>query len=374
MIAKLPSSRRRQAGALLAAALFASTVAAASETPRPVLILTSTNDASRNSVAVFALQPVAAGADVASAAAAPAHSAWSLTLAQTLPTGGSGGASGNGGILQFKEDAGAVANFGSNTVTRLKRRDDAISVEGTLKMAPDCVQPDSVALAHDHLYIVGANCAESHTWHEGYSEPGAEVVKLTDATAGQIAVGETWAAVTLKSGSVLQLPLSAHGALNGHFTSISLPSEANSVPLGAAFWDDTLGFDPAHSVDSFAVVTPKGQVYPVAGPAPAFPSNAPCWIAKGRGNIWYTGNSPGQAISIFFSDAQGGVFYKSVSVPGVITDLSTSPDGRWLAAIYTANGSGYVTVFAVGDHGDLKQVATSSPIGAASFNGVAISQ
>ncbi len=369
MIAKLPFLRQRHVSTLIAAAMLASTAAAA-EQGRPVLILTSTN-ANANSVNVFALQ--SSGADIASGAPS-AQGAWTLALAQTLPTGGVGGASGNGGILQFKDDVGAVANFGSNTVTRLERQDDAIRIDGTINLAPDCVQPDSVALAHDHLYVVGANCAESHPWHEGYSEPGYQVVKLADSTAGQIAVGETWAAVTLKSGSVLQLPLASDGGLNGRSVSISLPSEANAVPLGAAFWDDLLGFDPAHSVDSFALVTSKAQVYPVAGPTPSFPSNAPCWIAKGRGNIWYTGNSPGQAISIFFSDGQGGVFYKSVPVPGVVTDLSTSRDGRWLAAIYTAGGSGYVTVFAIDDHGDLTHVATSSPVGASSFSGVAISQ
>jgi len=115
---------------------------------------------------------------------------------------------------------------------------------------------------------------------EGFSEPGSGVIKLSDPTAGQIAVGKTWAAVTLKSGSLLQLPLSRWGGLSGRSTSITLPGDASTVPLGAAFWDDTLGFDPAHSVDSFALVTSQGQVYPVAGPTPVFPSNAPCWVAK----------------------------------------------------------------------------------------------
>lgn len=363
MIPKLPLSRQWRTGTLIAAALFASNLAAAAEPARPLLVLTSTNDANGNSVAVFELQTAPSSASAGSY----------LTLAQTLPTGGIGGAAGNGGILQFKDGAGAVANFGSNTVTRLRRGDDSISVDGTINLSPDCVHPDSVALAHDHLFIVGENCAESHDWPEGYSEPGS-VIKLSDPTAGQIAVGKTWAAVTLKSGSLLQLPLSRWGGLSGRSTSITLPSDASTVPLGAAFWDDTLGFDPAHSVDSFALVTSQGRVYPVAGPTPVFPSNAPCWLAKGRGNIWYAGNSPGQAISIFFSDGQGGVFYKSVPVPGVVTDLSTSRDGRWLAAIYMAEGSGYVTVFSVDDQGDLTHVATSSPIGAVSFSGVAISQ
>ena len=51
-----------------------------------------------------------------------------------------------------------------------------------------------------------------------------------------------------------------------------------------------------------------------------------------------------------------------------------SPDRKWLAVIYAAGGDAYVAVFAIDAHGDLTPVATSSPIGVASFSGVAISQ
>jgi hypothetical protein len=357
VITTLPFSART--GMLLTAALLTSTLATAGEPSRIPLVLASTNDATGNSVAVFELRT----------SGTPA-----LNLAQLVPTGGNGGAAGDAGILQFKDGEGAVANFGSNTVTRLKRSYNRISVDGTIQLAPGCTHPDSVALSYDHLFVVGATCAESFTWPEGYHESGSAPIKLPDATAAQIAVGKTWAAVTLGSGSVLNMPLAHDGGLSGQSSQITLPSDANNTPLGAAFWDDTLGFEPAHSVDSFALATANGQVFPVAGPAPAYPTNAPCWLAKGRGNIWYAGNSPGHAISIFFSDGQGGVFYKSVPVPGVVTDLSTSRDGRWLAALYTADGSGFVTVFSVDDQGDLTLVATSSPIGAASFSGVAFSQ
>jgi hypothetical protein len=90
--------------------------------------------------------------------------------------------------------------------------------------------------------------------------------------------------------------------------------------------------------------------------------------------IWYSGYSPGQAISIFMTDGHGGVFHKSVPVPGTPTDITVSRDHRWLAAIYSAGGSAYVAVFAIDSYGDLTPVATSSPIGVAAFNGVAISE
>jgi hypothetical protein len=341
---------------VLAATLLAATAAAA-EPERSVLVLTSTNNPSSNAVVVFKLDT----------AGTP-----SLGYLDSLPTGGKGGASGNAGILQFKDDIGAVANFGSNSVTELFREDDTIGIAGTINQAPGCMQPDSVALTQSHLFILGANCAESHAWPSG--NPDGAVVHLTDPSGAQIAVGEQWSAVTLKSGSVLQLLLTRQGALNGASASITLPSTANNTPLGEAFWRDRLGFTPAHSPDSFAIMRKDQTVFPITGPTPPYPSNAPCWVAKGPGNVWYTGNSPGQAISIFFSDGEGGVFYKSIPLPGAPTDITVSRDGRWLAVIYSAGGDAHVAVFSIDAYGDLTPAATSSSVGVGAFSGVAISQ
>jgi hypothetical protein len=345
------------ASSVLAVTLFSSAAAVADEHDRSVLVLTSTNESSTNSVVVFKLDT---------------GNTPSLTLHATLPTGGVGGApaGGNAGMLQFKDDLGAVANFGSNTVSRLERVEDSIIVAGAVKLSSGCVQPVSVALAHDHTYVVGTNCAESNWWPSG----GADgVVKLTDPSAGQIAVGQTWGAVTLKSGSVLQLPLTREGALSGSTAAVALPSTANNTPLGADFWGDNLGFTPAHSPDSFAIVNPDRDIFPIAGPAPSFPTNAPCWVAKGAGNIWYTGNAPGDAISIFFTDDRGGVFYKSVPLPGSPTDITVSRDKKWLAVIYTLSGNGYIAVYSIDRFGGLTLAATSSPT-SATISGVAISE
>ena len=345
-------------GVTLAALFLTTALAVAGQQERSVFVLTSTNNPSGNAVVVFKLNT----------AETP-----SLSLAGTLPTGGKGGAGTNAGILQFKDDLGAVANYGSNSVSQLVRYDNFIAIGRTIHLAPDCAKPDSVALTKEHLFVVGTNCAESHAWPSGNVD--GTVVSLSDPSAAQIAVGENWAAVTLTSGSVLQLPLTEDdGALSGMSATVTLPSNANSVPLGAAFWGNILGFTPAHSPDSFAIVDENRNVFPIAGPMPPFPSNAPCWVAKGPGSAWYTGNSPGHAISVFFSDGQGGVFYKSVPVPGVPTDLTVSRDGKWLAVIYTASGDAYVAVFAIDAYGDLTPVATSNSIGVATFNGVAISQ
>jgi hypothetical protein len=353
------STARRAAG-ILALTVLATNLAVAGEpgeTSRAPLVLTSTNDQDSNQVVVFRLET----------GGTP-----SLSLLQTLPTGGKGGASGNAGILQVEDDLGAVANYGSNSVSELVRQGDSFYIRGRIALASGCVKPDSVALSGEQLLVAGATCVESHAWPSGVLD-GA-VVHLSDPSAAQIVVGRTWGAVTMTSGLLLQVGLTPWGALSGAATPVELPSTANNTPLGAAFWGDVLGFTPAHSPDSFAIVDAQRNVYPVAGPTPAYPTNAPCWVAKGRGNVWYTGNSPGQAISIFFSDGKGGVFYKSVPVPGVPTDLTVSPDGKWLAVIYTANGSGYVSVFAIDPYGDLSPEAISDPIGGAAFSGIAISQ
>jgi hypothetical protein len=348
----------RRSGFMLAAVCISSVLTASGQREHSALVVTSTNGATGNAVVVFKLNTMGTP---------------SLTLAQTLPTGGKGGASTNAGILQFKDDLGAVANYGSNTVTQLTRYDNSIVLAKTIHLAPDCLNPDSVALTRDHLFVVGTNCAESHAWPWGYVD--GPVVSLADSSAAQIAVGRNWAAVTMSSGSLLRLPLEQdEGVLNGTSTSIPLPADADMVPLGAAFWGNVLGFTPAHSPDSFAIVDDEQNLTPIPGPAPSYPVNAPCWVAKGPGNIWYTGNSPGHAISIFFSDGKGGVFYKSVPLPGAPSDITVSADHKWLAVIYAEGSEAFVGVFAIDGHGDLTSVATSSPIGVASFNGVAISQ
>jgi hypothetical protein len=353
---KLAKTRVRHLASTLVVTLIAATAAVADEPERGVFVLTSTNDPSANEVVVFKLDT----------AGTP-----TLSLVDTLPTQGKGGA-GGAGILQFKDDLGAVGNYGSNSVSRIVRHHDFIRIEGTIGLAPDCAKPNSVALTRDHLFVVGANCAESHAWPSGSLD--GTIVALTDPSAAQIAVGKDWAAVTMTSGSLLQLTLKREGALSGSSVAVTLPNTANNTPLGAAFWDDVLGFTPAHSPDSFAIVNKSRDLFPVTGPTPPYPTNAPCWVAKGPGNLWYTANSPGHAISIFLTDGQGGVFYKSIALPGAPTDITVSPDKKWLAVIYSAGGIAYVAVFGIDDYGDLTPVTTSNPIGVASFSGVAISE
>src|SRR5579862_1300242 len=101
------------AAGVLAAMFLASAFAVAGEDGRNVLVVTSTNAPSGNDLVVFRLDT---------------DGTPTLSLVDMLPTGGNGGASGNAGAVQFKGNLGAVANFGSNSVSQLVRYDDFIGI------------------------------------------------------------------------------------------------------------------------------------------------------------------------------------------------------------------------------------------------------
>jgi hypothetical protein len=60
---------------------------------------------------------------------------------------------------------------------------------------------------------------------------------------------------------------------------------------------------------------------------------------------------------------EGGVFYKSVPLPGSPTDITVC-----------TSGSAYVAVFSIDSYGALTQVATSKAGDVAAFSGVAFSE
>ena len=321
-----------RAGGMLAAIFLATALAVAGEDGRSVFVLTSTNNASANEVVVFKLNT----------GGTP-----SLSWENTLPTGGKGGASTNAGILQFKGDLGAVANYGSNTVSQLVRDDDFISVGPTINLAPGCMKPDSVALTEDHLFVVGTNCAESHAWPSGNVDG---TVRLTDPSAAQIAVGKTWAAVTLTAGSLLQLPLTRHGALSGTYTSVTLQSDADSVPLGEAFWGDILGFTPAHSEENFAIVN-NGVEYPIPG-TPFSRAKPPAGWLKGRGTYGIRAILPGMLSPYSSATAKAG---RSTNRYPCQVRRRTSRCPRWQVARrhLHSDSEGYVAVYSIDAYGDL---------------------
>ena len=104
---KLEKSHVCFAAGVLVATLFAASAALAEEPERGLFVLTSTDDPSANEVVAFKLDT----------AGTP-----SLSRVDALATQGKGDAGNNAGVLQFKDDHGAVANYGSNSISRIVDR------------------------------------------------------------------------------------------------------------------------------------------------------------------------------------------------------------------------------------------------------------
>ena len=64
--------------------------------------------------------------------------AFTLLATSLAAAGGKGGAGGNTGILQMRGDVGAVADFGSNTVSEFVR--DGVYVAGPITLAPGWIR------------------------------------------------------------------------------------------------------------------------------------------------------------------------------------------------------------------------------------------
>ncbi len=336
--------------------------AAAFAVAEDTLVSVTTNDAA-NRVVSFKLTKSASG--------------WSLPIVQVLPTGGSGGAGGNAGILQSEGNLYATVDNTTNSLRFFERFADFLIPIRKIDLPQDCPNPDSVALVRGSVYIVGASCALSYNIFTG--APTGYRVAMPDNSAAQIVVGKSWAAVTLKSGAVLKLPLLENGGLAGTAISVALPPGTTKVPFGADFDGDLLGFTPAHDVDQLALVSAAGDVFPIAALAPGFPAHAACWLKKGPRSIWYAGDSPGHAVLVAFTDGTSGNFnpQKVIALPGSPTDVAISSDNKVFAVIYTkTDGTARVAAFAVDERGDLTFLAESDavPNAASAFSGVTITR
>jgi hypothetical protein len=259
----------------------------------------------------------------------------SLTLAETLQHWRQGRRQHERGNSAVQDDLGAVANYGSNTVSQLVRYDNSIAIGKTIPLAPDCVKPDSVALTQEHLFVVGANCAESHAWPWGFVD--GPVVSLSDPSAAQIAVGKSWAAVTMSSGSLLQLPLTGNdGVLNGTSNAIHAAQRRGYGSAGAAFWGNILGFTPAHSPDSFAIVDEDGTLIPSPDQHHPIPSMLPAGWPKGRGTSGTRATPRRRDLRSSSATTRAGCSTNRCPCRARRPTSLYLPDRKWLAVIYTS--------------------------------------
>ena len=282
-----------------------------------------------------------------------------------LPTGGNGGASTNAGILQFEDDLGAVANYGSNSVTQLVRYDDFIGHWAVRSpLATGCMNPDSVALTEEHLFVVGTNCAESHAWPSGYVD-GTVVESHRSFGGADRGRQDLGGCHPVGSGHLYQLPLTPYGALSGTYTPVTLPADARLSPARGGVLGRHSGI---HSRPQCGQLRDREQgpaVYPMPGRRRLSSSQRPLLGGERAGErVVYGKFSRACYLHILQRRPRRGVLQIDTLAGGAPTDITVSRDGKWLAVIYVAaSGEGYIGVFSIDAYGDLTPVATSSPIG-----------
>jgi hypothetical protein len=296
-----------------------------------------------------------------------------------VPTGGSGGASGNAGGVAVQGQLAAVINFGSSNVTVFVRQGNAMQ---PTQLIPTSSQPVSVAFGHNHLVVLGQTNAESFPVYGNtvaQSNDGVVTLLRADKTAGQIVAYDGGVMYSETSGDITELNLSTDGmaGLSGPNVPVMLPAAPNNnTPLGMIGRGANVYVTIAHS-DLEALVV-NGKIVSIAdGPMPFQDSSgnllhAPCWNAL-SGHFLFASDSPGkQLLRYLVSDSN--VFFDKAAVAtltGSPTDLSIQ--NSLLGVIDGGNGvTSDVSLFDIDSEGELTLSFTlkiPSPI-----NGAAIVQ
>jgi hypothetical protein len=348
------------------AALLALSAATGSAAPPPgvetkneslTLAVTMTNDPAANQIKVY--------------------DASSLSLLQTLSTGGAGGVSGNArGVRQLGGELFAAVNHGSNTVAIYRRIGDGLKLD---RLVATTSAPVSVDFGNGHMYVAGATTVDSFVLRGNSVGPRDGTVALqlfggavppAGSTAQVGVADEATLLVTLKTdplpGTVDVVTLD-HGAIAGAApTAVSAPG-GTLTPFGFSVYPDgSAVITLAHSNQdglfrdgAFSTVIAAGQA-------------APCWMTR-WGKYLFTANTGSHTItrligtgSNVFVDA---LVAASIPTGGAPSDIDA--DGDVLGVIDHAGGASHLTRFAVNGFGELSAGA-SVDVGAANSNGVAI--
>lgn len=298
-----------------------------------------------------------------------------------VPTGGSGGASGNAGGVAVSGDMAAVVNFNSKSVTIFVRAGNSDNLQPA-QVVKTAAGPLSVTFGHGHLVVLETNVAESFPVYGntvGSAADGNVPLALGDGSAAQIVSFSGGVVYSEKTGSVAELNLSTDGfpGLSGPTTVVPLPAAPNNnTPFGMVARGSNIYLTIAHS-DLEALVQNGKIVTTATGPTP-FKDNAgnithaPCWNTL-SGQFLFSADSPGkQLLRYLVSDAN--VFFDKAGVAtltGAPTDLYAA--GTLLGVIDGGDGTtSNASLFGISAEGELTlrfAVKIPSPI-----NGAAILQ
>ena len=290
-------------------------------------------------------------------------------LLQTLPTQGTGGASGNAGGVQTKDGLVAAVNFGSQSVSIFQLGANGFSLT---QVVPTVANPVSVAFGENHLYILGATQVESHAIfgsHVNTNPDGVSPLLVADGSAAQVGVLSGQLIVTEKSNVIETFKLLGGGAVSANPTLVAnIPSDANeAVNANEPFGLVTNGKDAyvtiAH-LNEIALVRKEAIVSDTIGT-----QNAPCWLTL-TGPFLYASNTASLNLSRYVFHGQKIVLDEAIAATFTANPTDNASGEDLVAAIDGANGTSHLSIFSRDDDGNLTTSSVVTISGA--INGVAV--
>lgn len=286
------------------------------------------------------------------------------TLLQTIPTQGKGGVSGNAGGVMAHGNMVAVVNFGSNSVSILRREPSGLHVSEVIQVA---LPPVSVAFGHHHLYVLETTQVESYEVlgsNVSSTSDGVATLFKADGSAAQVGVLPNRLIITEKSNAIETVDLIDDGAASGVASLVrNIPANVNT-PLGLVTRGNNAYVTIAHA-DEISLVRNEA----VLTVTPSVTQHAPCWLTL-VGPFLFSSNSPSMSVSRYAVHGQKIVQDAAVAAQfnGAPTDIDS---GDGLVAVIDGSGAmSHLSIFSVDEDGNLTlKVATTI---SAKINGVAI--
>lgn len=284
-----------------------------------------------------------------------------------IPTGGTGGVSGNAGGITQSHDRLAVVNFGSGNVSVFDKHFERGGLHFE-KLVPALANPVSVAFGAHHLYILTTGYVESHRIDSNGVSPTADghaTLVIGDGSAAQVGKLRSELVISEKSNAIETVNLDSFGRITGPTKLVAnIPANVNA-PFGLATRGDDAYVTIAHAneislVRNNAVVTVTGSGT----------QSAPCWVTL-DGPFLFSANSPSHSVSRYAVYGE-----KIIQDAAVVATFNGDPtdiayrDG--IAAVIDSNGTvSHVSIFSVDGDGDftLHGLATINNV---ATNGVAV--
>jgi hypothetical protein len=294
-------------------------------------------------------------------------------LLQTLPTKGTGGATGNAGGVQTKDGLIAVVNFGSKSVSIFQVGNNGLALS---QVVPAVANPVSVAFGENHLYVLGSEQVESHQIFGSFVSTGPDGVSnllVGDGSAAQVGFLSSQIVVTEKSNIIETFNLLPNGAVKGNAAHVSgvppaIGSPSANEPFGLVTRDNNAYVTIAH-LNELALVRNDA----IISSGSTNPENAPCWATL-TGPFLYTSNTASMNLSRFAVYGQHIVLDQAIAATFTGNPTDNASGEGLVAAIDGVAGSepatSHLSIFNRDEDGNLTPSAVIPIPG--TINGVAV--